>query len=239
VGLALLPSIVLPAIPPVGQVITSRSLALYDLGAEHLSVFSNEVSLSVLAVHGPVVTPDGTVEAPGRIARAFAGERSTFTFILRNGGNVDDAFDVHLAYPGPSDFVPARAAVYLDANRGGIIEAGEIAVSEVGPLAPGEEVALVVEATLPGGLAGGETANINLIARSHADTSSCDRNNVVRIVARAEAQVALALEADKTSVLPGDTIGLTLHFANTGERPATAIAISSFIDMNGTGEGTD
>ena len=100
-------------------------------------------------------------------------------------------------------------------------------------------MALVVEATLPGGLAGGETANINLIARSHADTSSCDRNNVVRIVARAEAQVALALEADKTSVLPGDTIGLTLHFANTGERPATAIAISSFIDMNGTGEGTD
>ena len=69
-GLALLPSIALSAIPPAGQVITSRSLALYDLGGQHLSAFSNEVSLSVLAVHGPVVTPDGTVDAPGRIVRA-------------------------------------------------------------------------------------------------------------------------------------------------------------------------
>ena len=238
-GLALLPSVVLAAIPPAGQAITSRSQALYDLSGARFSVYSNEITVSVLAIHGPDVTPNGTTAAPGAIARAFAGETVTFTFRLRNAGNVEDAFSLYLMHPAPSDFVPVRSAIYLDVDMDSLVDPGEMAVSDVGPLAPGEEVLLAVQAELPPGLRGGETAHLNLVARSQADTSSWDRDNVVRIAARDEAEVSLALAADRTAAQPGDTIGFALHFTNGGERTATGVTLSAPVDMNGAAEGAD
>ena len=222
-----------------GQVITSRSLALYDLSGGRCSVYSNEIRVSVLSVFGPVVTPNGTTAAPGGVAHAFAGETVTFVFTLRNAGNADDAFSLYLMYPAPSDFVPARSAIYLDVDMDSLVDMGELTVSDVGPLAPGEEVLLAIQAQLPSGLAGGETANVNLVARSQADTSSWDRDNVVRIVAREEAAIALSLAADRTEAQPGDTIGFSLHFANGGERAAGDVALSAPVDLNGAAAGAD
>ncbi len=238
-GLSLLSSASRSAIPPAGQVITSRSLALYDLSGERCSVYSNEITVSVLPVYGPVVTPNGTTAAPGGVARAFAGETVTFVFTLRNAGNADDAFSLYLMYPAPSDFVPVRSAIYLDVDMDSLVDMGEIAVSDVGPLGPGEDVLLAIQAQLPLGLAGGETANVNLVARSQADTSSWDRDNVVRIVAREEADIALALAADRTAAQPGDTIGFALHFTNGGERTAADVTLSALVDLNGAAEGAD
>ena len=238
-GLALFPSVSRTAIPPAGQAITSRSLALYDLSGTRCSVYSNEITVSVLAVYGPVVTPNGTTAAPGGIAHAFAGETVTFVFTLRNAGNADDAFSLYLMYPAPSDFVPVRSAIYLDADMDSLVDMGEMAVSDVGPLGPGEEVLLAIQAQLPPGLTGGETANVNLVARSQADTSSWDRDNVVRIVAREEAEIALALAADRTAAQPGDTIGFALHFTNGGERTAADVTLSALVDLNGAAEGAD
>ncbi len=238
-GLALLPPASRAAVPPSGQVITSRSLALYDLSGGRCSVYSNEIRVSVLSVYGPVVTPNGTTAAPGGVAHAFAGETVTFVFTLRNAGNADDAFSLYLMYPAPSDFVPARSAIYLDVDMDSLVDMGELTVSDVGPLAPGEEVLLAIQAQLPSGLAGGETANVNLVARSQADTSSWDRDNVVRIVAREEAAIALSLAADRTEAQPGDTIGFSLHFTNGGERAAGDVALSALVDLNGSAAGAD
>jgi outer membrane protein OmpA-like peptidoglycan-associated protein len=238
-GLTLLPCRLSSAIPPAGTIITSRSVARYEIEGQLFSAFSNEISVSVLPVYGPLVTPDGTVDAPARIVRAFGAQSARFAFTLRNAGNVPDAFDVRLAYPVPCDFIPSSAAVYLDVNRDSIIEMGESSVSSVGPLAPGEEILLLAEATLPAGLMGGEVAHVDLVAGSQSDPSSRDMNNVVRVVACAEAQVEILLEADETNVLPGDTIGFTLHFANPGERAATLVVLSAPIDRNGMGEGAD
>ncbi|MCX5752042.1 MAG: hypothetical protein NTW97_00190, partial [Candidatus Krumholzibacteria bacterium] len=237
--LALLPSVSRAAIPPAGQVITSRSHALYDLSGARCSAYSNEISVSVLSVYGPVVTPNGTTAAPGAITYAFAGETVTFTFRLRNAGNAEDAFSLYLMYPAPSDFVPVRSAIYFDADMDSLVDLGEMAVSDVGPLGPGEEVLLAIQAMLPAGLRGGEVANVNLVARSQADTSSWDKDNVVRIVAREEAEIALALAADRTAAQPGDTIGFALHFANGGERTAADVALSASVDLNGAAEGAD
>jgi uncharacterized repeat protein (TIGR01451 family) len=238
-GLALCSSSARSAIPPAGQVITSRSIARYELSGQIFNAFSNEISVNVLPLAGPFVTPDGTTAAPAGITRAFPGQRVTFSYRLRNAGNVPDVFDLRLAYPAPSEFVPLTATVYLDADRDSIVDLGEVAVTDVGPLEPGEEAPLIVEADLPVGLPAGALAHLDLTARSRADTSAWDRNNVVRIVARAEALVALSLEADQTAVLPGDTIGFTLHFANAGERAATAITLAGLVDMSGMCDGTD
>jgi outer membrane protein OmpA-like peptidoglycan-associated protein len=238
-GLTLVSSSGRSAIAPAGQVITSRSTARYELFGQFFNAFSNEISVSVMPLAGPFVTPDGTTAAPGRIARAFPAQRVTFSYLLRNAGNVPDIFDLGLAYPAPSDFIPSAAAVYLDVDRDSIVDMGEAAVTSVGPLGPGDDVSLVVEAALPSGLPAGALAHLDLIAHSRADTSAWDRNNVVRIVARAEAQVTLSLEADKAAVLPGDSIGFTLHFAGGGERAATAVALSALIDAGGMCDGAD
>jgi uncharacterized repeat protein (TIGR01451 family) len=237
--LALLPSGSRADIPSAGQVITSRSHALYDLSGARCSAYSNEISVSVLSVYDPVVTPSGTVGAPGAIIHAFAGETVTFAYRLRNAGNADDAFNLYLMYPGPSDFVPVRSAIYLDADMDSLVEMGEAAVTDIGPLGPGEDVLLAIQAELPPGLTGGESTNLNLVARSQADTSSWDRDNVVRIVAREEAQIALALAADRTTAQPGDTIGFSLHFTNGGERAAAGVTFSASVDLNGAAEGAD
>ncbi len=238
-GLALFPSLVRGQAPPAGQVISSRSEAVYDRDGARLSIFSNTVFVSVLAAYGPLLTPDGTVSSPAATALAFTGETVRFPFRLENAGNVEDAFALAIAYPAPSSFVPARTAVYIDADGDGALDAGEPEVTSVGPLDPGESVFLLLEAVLPPGLAGGETAHIDLVARSSEDTSLYDRGNVVRVTARAEASVALSLSADAAAALPGDTIGFAIDFENSGERAATLVALESRIDDGGVLTGAE
>jgi uncharacterized repeat protein (TIGR01451 family) len=238
-AIAVFSSVARPAIPPAGQLITSRSRATFEMNGSQCSVFSNEVSLGILAIHGLTVLPDGTPDAPAAVVRAFGGETITFPFVLRNTGNADDVFRLGIVFPPPSDFVLSGARLYLDVDGDSIVDMGETAVGEVGPLQPGEEAHLLLRAVLPLGLVGGETAHVGLTACSVADTSACDRDNVIRIVARTEAQVELTLEADESSVLPGDTIGYTVRFANTGEQPATAITITNYVDYGGACIGTD
>lgn len=71
--LALLPSVSRAAIPPAGQSITSRSIARYDRSGSLCLAYSNEITVSVLPLFGPIVEPNGTVSAPGAVERAFAG----------------------------------------------------------------------------------------------------------------------------------------------------------------------
>lgn len=237
--LAIFASVAPAAIPPAGQLISSRARAEFQLGGAAYSVFSNEISLSVLAVHGPVILPDGTVGAPAATVRAFAGEIVSVPFILGNAGNADDEFSLGVAYPAPSAFIPSAVRLYLDVDQDSIVDTGEPAVSSVGPLRPGEEVHLILQAVLPQGLTGGETTYLSPTACSVADPAACDRDNVVKIVARADTRVEVTLEADRSTALPGDTIGYTLRFTNAGERAATDVAVSDYIDMNGACIGTD
>ena len=226
-GLALSSSQASAEIPPAGQAIVGRSLATYELNGTRYSVFSNVVSFSVLPAYGLSVTPDGTTDSPAWLARAFGGETVSFAFRIKNSGNAEDGFNLSIAYPAPSDFLPAKAAIYLGVVQDSIIVMGDTEITAVGPLQPGEEVSLFIAATLPPGLTGGEVAHIDLVACSDADRTRCDMGNVVRIEARREAQVALTLAADGTTALPGDSIGFAIHFANAGERTATDIALSS------------
>jgi uncharacterized repeat protein (TIGR01451 family) len=226
-------------IPPAGTVISSRSSASYLDNGSQLTILSNETTFSVLPMFGPLLTPDGTASAPAAMRTAFSGETVYFPFTLTNTGNVDDTFSLTAVTVAPSDFVPSATAVYLDGNGDGDVDPGEQLITEAGPLGLGETVELVMSATLPDGLAGGETAHIDLEARSLGDTSQVDRGNVVRVTALYEARVELTLESDISSVMPGGLVRYTMLFANTGERTATDVIISDLIDTLGLTDGTE
>jgi uncharacterized repeat protein (TIGR01451 family) len=237
VRILLFPSTAVAQMPPAGQVITSQSLALFEQNGVQQSVLSNEITLQVLPLFGPLLTPDGTTAAPASIGTAFSGERVTFPYRLVNTGNDDDQFELTVFYLAPSDFVPVFQEIYLDMDGDSLVDPGEPAVSTVGPLAPGESVALLLAADLPGGLTGGEVAHLDLSARSVSDTSLVDTGNVVRIVARDEASVELSKSASAGSVMPGETVTFTIDFTNTGERTASAVVLSDAIDSYGNTEG--
>ncbi|HUV37179.1 MAG TPA: OmpA family protein [Patescibacteria group bacterium] len=226
-------------IPPAGAVISSQSLATYQENGRELSVVSNEVSLYVTPVHGAVLVPDGTPDAPAAVGRAFSGEISIFPYILSNPGNTEDSYTLEAIPVAPSSFVPASVLVYLDVDGDSLIDPGEGVVTEVDPLGIGESVHLVLAAELPAGLAGGETAHLDLTARSRADSTVFDGGNVVRIIARDEARIALSLVPDVTDVLPGEDVTYTIAFSNVGERGATDVYITDFIDLNGMCVGSD
>ena len=225
--------------PPAGTVITSRSSASYVDNGNQLTILSNETAFSVLPFFGPVLTPDGTATAPAAARAAFSGETVYFPFAVSNGGNADDTFRLTPVLAAPSDFVPSATAVYLDGNGDGDVDPGEQRVTEAGPLAAGGTLHLVMSATLPSGLTGGESAHIDLVARSLGDTSLVDRGNVVRLTARDEARVELTLESDVSSVMPGGMVTWTARFVNAGERTATDVAIACMIDTLGLIDGTE
>ena len=233
----LFPSVAVAQTPPAGQAITSRSIAIFEQGGSQLSVVSNEVTIEVLALFGPVLLPDGTTAVPANVASAFSGERVTFPYRLTNTGNTDDTFRLSVSFESPSDFVPSLTEIYLDLDGDSLIDPGEPLVTSVGPLVSGEEVSLVLAADLPAGLVGGETAHLDLAALSVADTSLVDEGNVVRIVARDEARVELVKSSSSTAVMPGDAVTFTVSFSNTGERAATNVILSDPIDSGGNTAG--
>jgi uncharacterized repeat protein (TIGR01451 family) len=233
----LFPAVAVAQVPPAGQVITSQSIATFDENGSRLNVASNEVSLIVLAIYGPVLLPDGTTSTPANVAYAFSGERVTFPYYLTNTGNDDDTFELAVSFEAPSDFVPSLTEVYLDLDGDSLIDPGEPLVTNVGPLLSGEGTSLVLAADLPMGLTGGEVAHLDLSARSIADTSLVDEGNIVRIIARDEARVELVKSASNTSMMPGDNVTFTVAFSNTGERDATNVIISDPIDSVGNTAG--
>jgi len=188
---------------------------------------------------GPLLTPDGTSAAPAATQAAFSGETVYFPYTLANTGNGDDTFSLTTVLTAPSDFIPSATAVYLDGNGDGDVDPGEQLITEAGPLAIGESVQLVMSATLPSGLTGGETAHLDLEARSLGDTSLVDRGNVVRVMARDEARVELTLESDVSSVMPGGFVTYTMRYVNAGERTADDVAITGMIDTLGFIDGTE
>lgn len=233
VFLAFVPASAPAQIPPAGTVISSQSIATYELDGSQLRVVSNEVTLSVLPIYGPLLTPDGTPAAPAAVERAFSGETVYFAYRLRNTGNTDDTYELEIIPRVPSEFVPSGAVVYMDLDSDGMVDPGEEAVQEAGPMEPAEEIFLVLEATLPPGLSGGERAHLDLTARSLADSSSFDEGNVVRIEARDESRVLLSKESDVSSVMPGEEITFTIRYSNAGERAAGSIVLTDYIDYGG------
>ena len=236
--LAALPSGARAQAPPAGTVISSTSVAYYDAGDGRSSVNSNTIRFNVLPVYGPLVLPDGTTDAPAAVSSAFSGEAVVFGYSLTNTGNAPDTFALRVLTVAPSQFVPS-SVIYLDEDGDGEVDPGEHTITEAGPVAQGETVRLVLSSVLPAGLLGGETAHLDLEARSQGDTSLVDRGNIVRIVARSAARVDLTLSSDVSDVQPGGEVAWTILFENTGELTSSDVVVTDFIDFGGMMDGTE
>ena len=239
INLYLYPVDIFGEIPPADESVSSQAHATYYADGNSYVAFSNEVSFNIMPVFIPTVLPDGSFSAPAAIDSAFSLQKVTFPYTITNTGNATDVYSLEIIQLSPSDFSFTSTVLYRDDDSDGIVDPGEQIIDSTGPIDRSETIAVVLEAELPGGLAGGETAHLNIEAVSAGDTSKVDSNNIVRVVARAEARISLMMSSDKMSVMPEDTVTFTIDYSNDGGRGATDVTITDFVDYSGNTDNTE
>ncbi|MCD6380335.1 OmpA family protein, partial [bacterium] len=237
--LYLYPVSIFAEIPPVGESVSSQSYATYSSDGNSYAVFSNEVVLDILPAFAPIVLPNGSISYPAEIDSAFSLQKVTFPFTITNAGNAQDAYNLNIIQLPSSDFLFTATVLYRDDDSDGMVDPGEQIIDLIDPVTPSETVAVVLEAEWRGGLAGGETAYLNIEAVSTGDAEKVDSDNIVRVVAREEARIPLVMNSDRANVMPEDTVTFTINYSNEGDRGATEVIITDFVDYSGNADNTE
>lgn len=199
------------ALTPAGTVIRNQAVAEAS-GERYLS---NVAETQVQAVCRPLLSPDGTPEAPGLRASAAPGGWVYLPYRLKNGGNAPYTFALSHAVHGTSFWAPEAVRFHLDLNGNALPDPGEPEVSEVA-LEMGEEVALVLALKVPATASG--SLFITPVATCPGEE---DGENYAQVEASPIPQPSLFLTkaASPAALLPGEraTFTLTLRNLGTGE----------------------
>lgn len=235
--LALLLGYVMAQQTAAGTNISNQASASYvDSAGQARTTTSNQVITVVQQVYSFTVTPDGTTAAPGQTRSALPGAQVYFAYTVANTGNGTDTINLATLQDtgvGATDnFDFTGAAVYLDANCNGRIDAGESTVSSVS-LAQNGSACIVVASTIPATATNSQYGNINLSGTSAGDNTKTDTNNWARGIATAAAALDLTKSASPSgTVAGGATITYTLSGQNRGGSAATGVTVSG---LSGTG----
>ena len=135
--------------------------------------------------------------APNNSGQVFAGSSIVYAHTLTNAGNVTENSGTSTITLGLADTQGTFSSiVYRDANNNGVIDAGDPVInapSDLGPIAPGASVRLLVRVSATGGAAAGITDTTTLTV-----TTSGSVNAV--------AAPATVASTDTTTVIAGNLV---------------------------------
>ncbi len=135
--------------------------------------------------------------APNNTGQVFAGSSIVYSHTLTNAGNVTENSGTSVITLGLADSQGTFSAiVYRDANNNGVIDAGDPVINapaDLGPIAPGASVRLLVRVSATGGAAAGITDTATLTV-----TTSGSVNAV--------AAPATVASTDSTTVIAGNLV---------------------------------
>ncbi len=145
-------------------------------------------AVSVNAIRGLTVVPNNS-------AQAAPGGAVVYTHLVSNNGNVveGDGAGSNVTLATANNQVGWSSALYHDTNNSGVLDAGDLAISDLGTLggiAPGTTVRLFVNVFAPAGAALG---SVNVTTLSATTTN----------VAYVTAAPPIATAADNTTVING------------------------------------
>lgn len=138
---------------------------------------TNEVTHTTVSVCGLLITPDGTVAAPAYQTNTLPGQRVVFPYTLNNVGNISAVYDLSTEVLAQSTLRPDQIRIVLDANRNGLVDAGETEISNL-TLDPGQSEDVLLELLMPVQPEIYGDALVNLTGVCRGDTSAQDSNNV-------------------------------------------------------------
>ncbi|MGI6140069.1 MAG: DUF7507 domain-containing protein, partial [Candidatus Hydrogenedentales bacterium] len=208
------------ALTPAHTVIKNQSTATYRWFGRDYGIASNAVSNIVAPRYGILLTPDGTVPAPGLTAQAEPGQTVYLPYTLTNTGNVSDSYELSLSNLLQGSFFPSEKKIYHDINGNGRVDAGEPELTQIEALPAGGQAQLLVSLTVPAKASYGQHAYHDVIGKSLGDPTQIDKDNVNFVELVRDAVLKITKTPAVAQVAPGGEIDFTLSVINLGSLQA-------------------
>ncbi len=231
---------------PAGTTIRNQASATFeDLIGNTYTATSNEVTTVVLPVYGLSILPDDSGEDPPAVPAlsqtAIPGQTVYFSYNLTNTGNDADSYTlaplIHAATSmgiGLGDIT-----IYYDLNGNGVLDGGEPVISaggapgNIGPIAAGTTVNLLVSYQVPAGALAGEVAYVGIDGASVGDAAQVDTRNYHLTTVVSDATLTATKTGLPANVDPSGTITYTISGANVGNDVAHGVTLTNIPALTG------
>jgi len=235
-AIALVVSSAANAQTPAGTLIQNQASATFeDLSGNTYMATSNQVTTIVLPVFGASVLPDGTAAAPGMVGTAIPGQTVYYSYNLTNTGNDNDDFTLVPIIDAATTMTLGLGDIdiYHDVNGNGVLDGGEPVISaggvpgNIGPVAAGTTIQLLVEYQVPALAAAGEVAYVGMTATSVGDGTQVDTDNYHQTDVVSDAVLTATMTGLPASLNPGVIATYTVTGQNVGNDIANGVTVAS------------
>ena len=211
-------------LPLAGCPITNRARVTYiDTDSGYASALdSNTVRIVIQPLESLRLTRDQAVTAA-------PGAPVSLTHHLTNTGNATSSYTLDLQNVSfTDDYDLANLFIVHDVNENGRSDPGEpeIEPGQEVTLAPLASITLIINGSVPAGIAIDRTAEITLSATSVSQRARV--TNTDRLSTRADAVVQIFKATSRLTAQPGDEVTFTLTGVNTGQADATPHSAGQF-----------
>jgi uncharacterized repeat protein (TIGR01451 family) len=230
---------------PAGTTIRNQASASFeDLIGNTYTTTSNEVTTVVLPVYGLSILPDDSGENPPLVPAltqtAIPGQTVYFSYNLTNTGNDADSYTLAPLLQAATMLIGlGDITIYHDLNGNGVLDGGEPAISaggvpgNIGPIAAGTTVNLLVSYQVPAGAVAGEVAYVGIDGASVGDGAQIDTRNYHLTTVVSDATLTATKTGLPVNVDPGNTITYTISGANVGNDIAHGVNLTSIPALTG------
>ncbi len=226
---------------PAGTTIRNQASARFqDLSGNTYTATSNEVTTIVLPVYGLSILPDDSGETPpvtpALTQTAIPGQTVYYSYSLTNTGNDADIYSIEPLLDAANTTMTlglGDITIYYDANGNGVLDGGEPAISSggvpgnLGPIAAGTTVGILVTYQVPPGSLVGEVAYVGVEGASAGDPTRIDTRNYHLTDVVSDAVLTAVMSGVPANVDPGNVITYTITGANVGTQPANGVTVPS------------
>ncbi|MCD6380334.1 hypothetical protein J7M07_07830 [bacterium] len=226
---------------PAGTTIRNQASATFQdqIGNTYMAT-SNEVTTIVLPVYGVSILPDDSGETPpttpALVQAAIPGQTVYYSYNLSNSGNDNDSYSIEPLLDAVNTTMTLGLGdinIYHDLNGNGVLDGGEPTISSggtpgnLGPIAAGNTVNLLVSYQVPAGAVAGEVGYVGIQATSAGDGTQIDTRNYNRTDVVSDATITASMMGLPANVDPGNTATYAVTGSNVGNDDAHGVTVPS------------
>jgi fimbrial isopeptide formation D2 family protein len=216
---------VLPGTP--GAVTINNTARMTFTGGTLETETTTHVTPSTCAV---VIEPNGNPSALAYEHMALPGETVVLPYTLTNYGNVTNDFLLETTLSNNA-FTP-EISLYLDANNNDRLDAGDVAVTRVDDVPPGETVNLLLVVAVPSNAALSGAALVNIIGRCALEPTIADDDNLSQVEVPGGGITRLLKSSEPiadTILYPGAALTYFITFTANG-RDLSDVVVTDVLD---------